>query len=249
MIAWIDGSAGASGDMLLGALVGVGVPLDALTEPIESLGLDLTLDRHDVQRGGLAATKVDVVTRTGEPVGPEHHHRGLGDVLAILHTLDEPLRSTAAAVFDRLARAEAEVHGIDVEEVHFHEVGALDAIADIVGVCAGFLHLCDEDGVNEVVASTLSLGSGQTRGAHGPIPIPAPAVLALLQGVAPAAAGPAPFESTTPTGAALLAELVDRWGPMPEMTLESVGMGAGGRDSDLVVNAVRLVVGDEPSMP
>jgi len=243
VIVWIDGSSGASGDMLLGALVGVGVPLEVLASSIELLGLDLILTERTVQRGGLAATKVDVVTSAGEPVGPEHHHRGLSDVVAILDQLAEPIRSTVIAVFERLAHAEAEVHGIDVEAVHFHEVGALDAIADIVGVCAGFDHLRGQLAVTEVIASTLNLGSGQTRGAHGPIPIPAPAVLALLQGVAPVAAGPAPFESTTPTGAALLADLVDRWGPMPEMTVESVGMGAGGRDSDVVVNALRLILG------
>jgi len=243
VIVWIDGSAGASGDMLLGALVGVGVPLDVLAAPIESLGLDLNLVERPVQRGGLAATKVDVVTSAGEPVGAEHHHRGLSDVVAVLAQLSEPMRSTAVAVFERLAHAEAEVHGIEVEQVHFHEVGALDAIADIVGVTAGFAYLRSERGVTAVVASTLSLGSGQTRGAHGPIPIPAPAVLELLRGIAPVAAGPAPFESTTPTGAALLAELVDRWGPMPSMTVGSVGVGAGGRDSDAVVNAVRLTLG------
>jgi len=243
MICWIDGSAGASGDMLLGALVGVAVPLEALAGPIESLGLDLTLTQRPVQRAGLAATKVDVVTTADELVGAEHHRRGLSDVIAILQPLDPALRSSTIAVFERLARAEAVVHGIEVEDVHFHEVGALDAIADIVGVCAGFRYLRDERGTTEVLASTLSLGSGQTRGAHGPIPIPAPAVLELLRDVAPVLAGPAPFESTTPTGAALLVELVDRWGPMPEMRIEAVGVGAGQRDSDVIVNAVRLAVG------
>lgn len=243
MIVWIDGSAGASGDMLLGALAGAGVPLETMIEPIGRLGLDLTLARRDVQRGGLAATKVDVVRGDGSPVEPEHHHRGLSDVLDVLAPLDEPTRSAAGAVFRRLADAESAVHGIGVEDVHFHEVGALDAIADIVGVTAGCAWLAAERGVDQVMASTLSLGNGQTRGAHGPIPIPAPAVLALVRDIAPVEAGLAPFESTTPTGAALLTELVDRWRPMPAMTVDAIGVGAGGRDSDLVVNAVRLVLG------
>ncbi len=245
MIAWIDGTAGASGDMLLGALVGVGVPIEELTGSLNRLGIDLTLAQRPVERGGIAATKVDVVRADGSPVGPEPHHRGLSDVVDLLDVLDEPVRARAIAVFRRLARAEATVHGIGVDEVHFHEVGALDAIADVVGVVAGFESRRARAGSIglQLVCSTLSLGSGTARAAHGPIPVPAPAVLELLTGVAPVSAGPAPFEATTPTGAALLAELVDEWGPMPAMTIERVGLGAGGRDSDAVVNAVRLVVG------
>ncbi len=124
--------------------------------------------------------------------------------------------------------------------MHFHEVGALDSIADVVGVCAGFVEL----GLDALHCSTLSLGSGTTRGAHGPIPVPAPAVLAVLDGIGTVAAGPAPYESTTPTGAALLAEWVDVWGPLPEMTAHAVGMGAGTKDTDVVANVCRIVLGD-----
>ncbi len=245
MIAWIDGTAGASGDMLLGALVGAGTPLEQLTTQLDRLGIDLTLTQRTVQRGGLAATKVDVVHTDGTPVGAERHRRGLRDVVDLLEVLDEPVRSRSTAVFERLARAEATVHGIGIDEVHFHEVGALDAIADVVGVVAGaeWLRATAGPGGLHITCSTLNLGSGTTRSAHGPIPVPAPAVLELLTEVAPVAAGPAPFEATTPTGASLLAELVDEWAPMPAMTIERVGLGAGGRDTDVVVNAVRLVVG------
>lgn len=245
MIGWIDGAAGASGDMLLGALVGAGVPIEEIGASLHRLGIDLTVVQRRVERGGIAATKVDVVRADGSPVGAEHHHRGLSDVVELLQTLDDPVRSRSIAVFRRLADAEATVHGIGVDEVHFHEVGALDAIADVVGVVAGFEWLRTRAGPGglHLSCSTLSLGSGTTRAAHGPIPVPAPAVLELLTGVAPVSAGPAPFEATTPTGAALLAELVDEWGPMPVMTIERVGLGAGGRDSDIVVNAVRLVLG------
>ena len=140
---------------------------------------------------------------------------------------------------ERLAEAEARVHGTSIDEVHFHEVGALDSIADIVGAAACVVHL----GLDRIHCSALSLGSGSTRGAHGPIPIPAPAVLEVLTGVAPMQAGPAPFESTTPTGAAVLATIVDTWCPMPPMTVTAVGKGAGGRDSDQVANVLRLVLG------
>jgi uncharacterized protein (DUF111 family) len=119
-------------------------------------------------------------------------------------------------------------------------VGALDSIADIVGAAACVVHL----GLDRIHCSALSLGSGSTRGAHGPIPIPAPAVLELLTGVAPMQAGPAPFESTTPTGAAVLATIVDTWCPMPSMTVTAVGKGAGGQDSDQVANVLRLVLGN-----
>ncbi len=248
MIAWIDGSAGASGDMLLGALVGAGVPVEVLRDGLARLELGMTLRVRSVDRGGLAATKVDVVDASGAPVGPDTHHRGLDDVREVLSALEDTTRRGAEAVFERLARAEAAVHGVDVGDVHFHEVGALDAIADVVGVVTGFAHLAetmDDPGADLAVScSTLHLGSGRARSAHGPLPVPAPAVLAVLTGVAPVAAGPAPFESTTPTGAALLAELVDDWGPMPAMTVRAVGVGAGGRDPEGLVNAVRLVVGD-----
>ena len=233
-IGWIDGTAGVSGDMLLGALVDAGVPLDEMQTRIDRLGLEITLRTESVTRGGLGAMKVHVDVPTSDIV------RHLPQILELLDRLDDPVRQRSVAVFQRLAAAEAGVHRIPVDEVHFHEVGALDSIADVVGVCAGLVEL----GLDELHCSTLSLGSGSTRGAHGPIPVPAPAVLAVLGGIGRVAAGPAPYESTTPTGAALVAEWVDVWGALPEMTSHANGMGAGTKDTDVVANVCRIVVGE-----
>jgi uncharacterized protein (TIGR00299 family) protein len=236
VIGWLDAQAGASGDMLLGALVDAGVPLTALQADLDELDLDLRLTAAPTTRGGLAATKVDVLAPDA------HEHRSWADVRVLLDRLSHPELPQEA--FRRLAEAEAAVHGTSPDEVTFHEVGALDALADVVGVCAGFRHL----GLERLVCSPVSLGSGTARGAHGPLPVPVPAVLRLLDG-APVQAGPAPFESTTPTGAALLATLVDAWGPLPPMQLGRTGAGAGSRDTDAVCNAVRLVLGTPADAP
>ncbi len=238
-IGWIDGTAGASGDMLLGALVDAGVPFDEMQAQIDRLGLDITLRTESVVRGGLGATKVHVDVPASDAA------RHLPEIVALLQRLDEPTRRRSVAVFERLARAEAAVHRTSLDAVHFHEVGALDSIADVVGVCAGFVAL----GLDALHCSTLSLGSGTTRGAHGPIPVPAPAVLAVLTGIGHVAAGPAPYESTTPTGAAILAEWVDVWGVLPEMNSRAVGMGAGTKDTDAVANVCRIVLGEPLAGP
>ncbi len=227
MIGWVDGSAGASGDMLLGALVDVGVPLEVLQEAVDALGVGARLTATTVTRGGLGGTKVDV------HAPDDATSRTWADVRALLP------EGRAHDVFARLAEAEAAVHRVAVDEVHFHEVGGHDALADVVGVCAGLDHL----GLTALHCSALSLGSGQTRGLHGPVPVPGPAVLALLRGV-PVQAGAALMEMTTPTGAALLATLVTDWGPLPSLTVGAVGCGAGGRDPDEVANVLRLVLGE-----
>jgi len=232
-VGWIDGTAGASGDMLLGALVGSGVPLATLQAPIDALDLGVELRVEQVERGGLGATKVHVEVPSTTVM------RHLPEIVALFAALPAPIASGATDVFERLAVAEAAVHQTTVDDVHFHEVGALDSIADVVGAVAGFDHLK----LDQLFCSTLSLGSGMTRGAHGPLPIPVPAVLQLLTGVTAVQSGPAPFESTTPTGAALLTALVDEWTPMPHMTINSIGMGAGSKDSDVIANALRLLVG------
>ena len=233
MIGWLDGQAGASGDMLLGALVDAGVPMEVLASAVSALGLGIELTQRPVTRAGLGATKVDVnAVESGA-------QRTWADVRALLDAAAEPVRTSALAVFARLAEAEGAVHRLPVDEVHFHEVGALDALADIVGTVAGFAHL----GLSELHCSTLSLGSGTASGAHGPLPVPAPAVLALLAG-RPVTSGPAAHESTTPTGAALLATLVTHWGPLPELALSRVGTGAGGRDLADTANVLRLVLGE-----
>jgi uncharacterized protein (TIGR00299 family) protein len=176
---------------------------------------------------------------------PSDRHRTWADVRSILADADltPVVREGALAVFERLAVAEGRVHRTPPEEVHFHEVGALDALADVVGVVAGFEHL----GLTRLTASPVALGSGAARGAHGVVPIPGPAVLELLAGV-PVQAGPVPAEMCTPTGAALLVTRVEEWTALPPMRVERVGTGAGARDPEQLPNVVRLVLGtaDEP---
>ncbi|MCW2601348.1 MAG: uncharacterized protein JWM02_3177 [Frankiales bacterium] len=231
MIGWLDTQAGASGDMLLGALVDAGVPLTVLRDAVDQLGLGIGLAATPASRAGLGATKVDVHA-------PEDGtSRTWAEVRRLLDTVDAP--APAHEVFHRLAEAEAGVHRVPVDEVHFHEVGALDALADVLGVVAGFAHL----GLSALHCSPVALGSGTTRGAHGPLPVPAPAVLSLLAGK-PVYAGASPYESTTPTGAALLATLVTDWGGLPPMSVTRTGMGAGGRDPQEVANVLRLVLGE-----
>jgi uncharacterized protein (TIGR00299 family) protein len=243
VIGWLDLSAGASGDMLLGALVDAGVPLDVPARAVGALPVEgIRLSVEQVSRHGIGATKVHVHA-------PESAvRRTWADVRALLAAapLEPAVRDGALAVFARLADAEARVHRVPPDDVHFHEVGALDALADIVGVVAGFEHL----DLDELSASPVTLGSGSARGSHGVIPVPAPAVLELLRGV-PVQAGPVPAEMCTPTGAALVRARVTRFEPMPRMLVERVGVGAGGRDPAELPNVVRLVLGalDRESAP
>jgi hypothetical protein len=235
-IAYFDCPTGISGDMTLGALVDAGLSLDQLRGELEKLNVDgWEIGAERLVRHGLSGTKVHVHA-------PEQHvHRHLSDIAAILQrsTLDADVQERALAVFTRLADAEAAVHGTTRDEIHFHEVGALDAIVDIVGVVVGLKLL----GVERVYAGALPLGSGWTRSAHGEIPIPAPATLRLLQAVhAPVTPDTTPFELVTPTGAALLAELAT-W-ERPPMQLLTTGYGWGGRDLGRP-NAVRVWLGEE----
>jgi pyridinium-3,5-bisthiocarboxylic acid mononucleotide nickel chelatase len=237
-VLWVDASSGASGDMLLGALLGAGVPLDVLQQAVDGVSPEpVHLRVEAVSRDGFAATRCHV------EVSDSAEHRTWRDVRALLlgAALPEAVRDLAVRVFERLAAAEGIVHGHDPLEVHFHEVGALDAIADVVGVCAGVVHL----GATEVVVSAIAVGSGSVTGAHGTLPVPPPAVAALLTGV-PSYAGPPGAPATelcTPTGAALLTTLATAYGPQPPMTTMAVGVGAGGRDPEGHANMLRLLVG------
>jgi uncharacterized protein (TIGR00299 family) protein len=225
VIGWLDAQAGASGDMFLGTLLDVGVPLAVMQGAIDELGLDIRLETAQVERGGIGATYVDVFAQDDQV------SRTWADVRAMVS-------GRAHDVFERLAEAEAAIHRVPVQDVHFHEVGAHDAIADIVGASAGLAHL----GLTELHCSPVSLGSGTTRGAHGPLPVPAPAVMKLLEGV-PVQAGNGSYEMTTPTGAALLRTFVTHWGPLPAMVPTTTGYGAGTRDPQDVANVLRLVIG------
>ncbi len=236
MIAWVDASSGASGDMLLGALAGAGVPFGVMADAVEKVAPgQVRLEEEQVRRGGFAATRCHVRVEDTE------QHRTWRDVERLLAGagLHEDVRSLAHDVFARLAEAEGRVHGVPPEEVHFHEVGALDAIADVVGVCAGVVHL----GLERVVVSEVSVGGGTVSTEHGHLPVPPPAVVELLRGV-PSSGGPVQLELCTPTGAALLTTLADDWGAQPAMAVSRVGVGAGERDPEGHANVVRLLIGE-----
>jgi len=243
-LAYFDCFAGISGDMTLGALLDTGLPLADLQAALN--GLRLTGWRLNVSRvtkQGIAGTQVKVEVDESSDLP----HRHLDDILNLLagSDLEETVRQRAAAVFKRLAVAEAAVHGSDIAHVHFHEVGAIDSIVDIVGAVAG-LHLL---GIERIVASPLPLGHGFVSAAHGLLPVPAPAVLRLLaERNFPVRDRDVVGELVTPTGAALLAELADSVGPFPPMTLQATGFGAGQRDMPYP-NLLRLVLGESHEAP
>ena len=237
-IAYFDCPSGAAGDMIMGALVDAGVPFEALQRELAKLRLPgFTLERREVMKGAFRATKVDVHVHDHE----EHHHpdRNLGAILALIAAsgLDAPVKERAGRIFTRLAQAEARVHGTTVDQVHFHDVGAVDAIVDVVGACAG-LHLL---GVDTVHCSALPLGGGFVTGAHGRMAIPGPGTAELLKGFPVVDTG-VRRELVTPTGAAILTTLSASAGAMPAMTVEAVGYGAGTMDLE-TPNLVRVFLG------
>jgi len=243
--AWIDASAGAAGDMLLAALVDAGADRSAVGAAISRLaaatGEQLAVQFTSVRRHGLRASRAAVET------GPSHTHRGLADVLVLVDAagLAAPAAAFATRVFTLLAGAEALVHGVPAERVAFHEVGALDSLADVIGCGAALASLGLLAPGSRVTVSGVGLGSGSVRSAHGPLPVPVPAVVRLLSdGGAPVSAGPGDGELCTPTGAALLAALAVGWGPMPAMTVRSAGTGAGARDHAGHANILRILVGE-----
>lgn len=234
-VAHVDPFSGASGDMLLGALVDAGVALEHIIAVLDGLDVDgWELRAETVTRGGIGATRVHVEARED---GVVRTWANVRDLLAAAR-LPDAVRARATATFHRLAQAEARIHRRDIDRVHFHEVGALDAIVDIVGVCAGFAFL----GVERVTCGPVAQGTGMTRSEHGWLPVPAPAVLALLAG-APTYSTGQPVELCTPTGAALLAEWTDEWADLPPVVVDVVGYGAGARELDRP-NVVRVVLGE-----
>ena len=242
---WIDASQGAAGDMLLAALVDAGASVDRIRAALAALDVEpVEVEVAEVRRHGLRALHAEVRTTQA------HTTRTLPDVLAVIAAahLEDPARQLAVRTFKALAEAEARVHGATVDEVHFHEVGALDTIADVVG-CAVAL---DDLGVlagGAVVVSTVGVGSGTVRGEHGLLPVPPPAVVDLLSAAnAPlSGAGPA-MELCTPTAAALLTAMADSWGACPPMRLRTSGVGAGTADPVDHRNILRVLVG-EPLSP
>lgn len=234
-IAYLDCASGISGDMTLGALVDAGVDLGALQAGIDSLGLpSCKLVASEVKKRGFRATQVVVEHE------PEHAHRHLHHITEMIErsALTDRQKQLADDIFLRLAQAEAKVHGSTIEKVHFHEVGAVDSIADIVGAAIGW----DLLGVERVCASPIPTGTGFVTIAHGRCAIPAPATAELLKGVPLADFAPE-GELTTPTGAAIVTTLASQFGPLPAMSIETIGLGAGQKDFDHA-NLLRLFVGE-----
>ena len=235
-VAHFDCFSGISGDMTLAALISAGVDETAIRQGLESLGLPIHLAVQSIQRGAFAATAVRVEGEDDQP------HRYLRDIEAILtrSRLTQQQQDLAQRIFRRLAEAEGKVHGIAPEEVHFHEVGALDSIADIVGSAIGLVNL----NVERFSARSVPTGQGSVKAAHGLMPIPAPATAELLKGI-PLASSNIKAELTTPTGAAILAAVVTQWTETPTMTIERIGYGAGQKDFPTHANILRLFVGSD----
>ncbi len=241
-IAYLDCACGISGDMTLAALIDAGVDLEIILRGIESLGLTgVELHLEKVVKGGFRALQIEVKH-------PEQHaHRHLKDITKLIDRAEEiskPQKALAKKIFQAIAEAEAHVHGTTVDKIHFHEVGAIDSIVDIVGVAIGF-DLLD---VEEVVSSPVPTGRGRIEIAHGVCPIPTPGTAELLKGI-PLVDVPVEAELTTPTGAAILKALVTRFSAMPEMTVDAIGYGAGGRDLVDRANVLRLFVGEKTTLP
>lgn len=263
-IAYLECFSGISGDMFLGALLAAGVPANVLRESIEALGLGATLKSEIVNRSGISATKVHVLEdgqfaetlgskdheHAHHPQADHRHHdhrqshshgRSLRDIRAIILAarLDDEVKRFAVEAFEQLGTSEASIHDVPVDEIHFHEVGAIDAIVDIVAASAGVHHLQ----IETWYASPINVGSGSVECAHGIFPVPAPATADLLRGFPTYSAG-VPHELTTPTGAALLRVLNPKFGPQPAMRVNAIGYGAGTRDLEGFPNVLRLSVGE-----
>lgn len=269
--AWFDCHSGISGDMTLGALLDAGVPIDVIRSAVQSVLPTITIDAQSVMRHGFRATQAlvdehhdhdhehhdhdhhdDCACHHDHDHGDhehhnhEHHHahchRTMADICAMVLNaagLTDKVKTEVIGVFELIAKAEARAHGCEVEQVHFHEVGAADSIADIVGAVTGLNWL----GIEAVYASAVPTGCGTIQIAHGEVSVPAPATAQLLIGV-PLALSDVPFELTTPTGAGILKYYVKRFGQMPPMTIDKIGVGAGGRDLPQQANTLRLVLGE-----
>ena len=227
--------------MTVGALIDAGAPSAAVIDALESLATGAKFEVGKTTRSGLAASKFKV------HLNPEpQKHRHLSHILALIDrsAISARAKQNATAVFQRLAEAESSVHGVSIEKVHFHEVGAVDSIADIVGACVAL----DLLNIDEVCSSAINVGSGTVMTEHGILPIPAPATANLLAGKPIYARGPA-MELTTPTGAALAATLSTAFGVMPAMRIASIGHGAGDRDFKESPNVLRVLIGERTGAP
>jgi uncharacterized protein (TIGR00299 family) protein len=260
-VAYFDAFSGVSGDMTVGALIDAGADAHKLIHGLEHLGLGAKYRAEKTIRYGITATKFHVLMGDlpADHVHDHHHHdhdhdhghtheqthdhshRGLTQILELIDKakIPAPVKVSASRVFTVLGEAEAAVHGIPIDKVHFHEVGAVDSIADIVGACYG-LHLLK---VDEVYSAPINVGSGTVKAAHGVLPVPAPATALLLKNKPVYVDGPA-FELTTPTGAAIVAALAKGYGQMPSLSISSLGYGAGTKDFPNRANVLRITIGD-----
>jgi len=232
---YFDLIGGASGDMILGALIDSGLSIDTLKNMLEGLNLsEFTIQAEKVDKNGFSATKVDVRVKK-QP--PERH---LNEIKAVIQnsSLSKSIQTRALLIFERIAETEAAIHNKTIDQVHLHELGGTDTIIDVVGTLLALDHL----GISSIYASPVPLGKGFIEGAHGQIPLPSPATVALLKEI-PVYGKNIESELVTPTGAALLAELVDDFGPAPPMILENIGYGAGGRDLP-IPNLLRVLIGE-----
>jgi pyridinium-3,5-bisthiocarboxylic acid mononucleotide nickel chelatase len=235
-LAYFDCFSGISGDMTLGAVVDAGCPLETLRDGLEGLEVPgWTISAEKVWKNGMAATFVRVTTED------QTKHRSLSAILEILDKapLSQSVRQNASAIFRKLGEAEASVHDVPLQKIHFHEVGAVDAIVDIVGASIGFRAL----GIEKFSCSPLNVGGGTAKMAHGVLPVPAPATAKLLEGK-PTYSNGVEKELVTPTGAAIVATLCDSFGPQPAMSVSSIGYGAGALDLEGQPNVVRIMVGE-----
>src|SRR5215813_9041526 len=236
---YFDCFAGASGDMILGALVAAGAEPRALTDQLQSLNISgWNIDFETVDRSGISATYARVRT------AHEHAHRHLSDILKIIYSsgLNDTVKNRVARIFSRLAEAESRVHNQPIEKIHFHEVGAVDAIIDVCGAAVGF----DLLGVEQFISSPLRVGFGMAEMAHGRFPIPPPAVAELLKGK-PVYAGDIEGEFVTPTGAAIISTVCERFENLPPMKIQSGGYGAGTRNPKGFPNVLRMLLGEVES--
>jgi uncharacterized protein (TIGR00299 family) protein len=235
-LAYFDCFSGISGDMTLGALVDAGLPVEQLRSGLQALQVPgWQLSAEKVWKNGMSATHVKVGTED------QSKHRSLSAILEILQKsqLADSVRQRAAAIFTKLGEAEASVHDVPLEKIHFHEVGAVDAIVDIVGACIGF----DALGIEQFACSPLNVGGGTAKMAHGVLPVPAPATAKLLQGK-PTYSNGVQRELVTPTGAAIVATLCDHFGPQPPLSVSHIGYGAGTADLEQQPNVLRIMIGN-----
>jgi uncharacterized protein (TIGR00299 family) protein len=240
MLAYLDCFSGISGDMTLGAMVDLGVPVEWLKQQLSRLPIDgFDLRERKVAPSGITATRIDVIVRES------HHHRDFNHIVQMIEGsgLPERVKTRSLGVFGRIAAAEGTIHGVPKEKVHFHEVGSMDAIIDVVGACLAMAYLK----IDRVVTGTLPLGRGFVTCSHGVLPVPAPATVEILKG-APVTQGEEGCELVTPTGAAIAMELSQAFGPLPAMTITRIGYGAGSRTLETRPNLLRVFLGESAEM-